>query len=97
MTVPYLHHLHSSGFGFYRILFKWCGSIYKGVWRQVLLYCSLYALVSLLYRHVLFHNERSKEFFERFCIYAGKVEHGLPLNFLLGFYVTQVRLVRSRR
>ena len=28
--------------------------------------------------------------FEKFCVFFGKYYHVLPLNFILGFYVTQV-------
>ena len=90
MTVPYLHHIESSGLGFYRILLEWTGSIYKGIWKAVLTYCCLYGTISLLYRFVLSRDEVAKEYFERACVYSRKFEHNLPLDFILGFYVTQV-------
>ena len=90
MTVPYLHHIESSGLGFYRILLEWTGSIYKGISKAVLTYCCLYGLISLLYRLVLSRDEVVKEYFEKACVYTRKFEHNLPLDFILGFYVTQV-------
>ena len=90
MTVTYLHHLQSSGLGFYRILFLWAGSIYKGIWKTLITYCILYGLVTIFYRVVLSNYEDAKETFERFCVFANKNENNLPLNFILGFYVTQV-------
>ena len=91
MTVAYLHHLQSSGLGFYRILFLWAGSIYKGIWRPLFAYCLLYSFVTLFYREILLFYEDTKETFERFCVYANQSENHLPLNFILGFYVTQVQ------
>ena len=104
MTVPYLHHLSHSGFGFYRILCVWPGSLYKGIWRKFLVYCSLYTLISLLYRFyccvyiftilvcrfVLSQSEEVKQGFERWCVYEAKNEGSIPLEFILGFYVSQV-------
>merc|ERR1712156_1292663 len=90
MTVAYLHHLQSSGLGFYRILFLWAGSIYKGIWRPLFAYCVFYSFVTVFYREILLYYEDTKETFERFCVYANQSENHLPLNFILGFYVTQV-------
>lgn len=90
MTVTYLHHIYHSGLGFYRILGVWQGSLYKGIWKDLLIYCLLYALISIIYRFVLIYDESSKESFERWCIYVSKFEENLPLDFILGFYVTQV-------
>ena len=95
MTVAYLHHLQSSGLGFYRILFLWAGSIYKGIWRPLFAYCLLYSFVTLFYREILLYYEDTKETFERFCVYANQSENHLPLNFILGFYVTQVQHLPS--
>ena len=39
---------------------------------------------------MLSYDESSKESFERWCIYVSKFEGNLPLDFILGFYVTQV-------
>ena len=90
MTVTYLHHLQSSGLGFYRILFLWAGSIYKGIWKTLITYCILYSTVTFVYRVILTNYEDAKETFERFCVFANENENNLPLNFILGFYVTQV-------
>ena len=91
MTVPYLQHIPNSGFcGFYRILVIWRGSIYKGIWRSLTFYCILYASISAVYRLLISREEKFKQIFERLCIYMATFEDILPLNFILGFYVTQV-------
>ena len=52
----------------------------------------MYTLLSLFYRHVLFHDPKNRQMFELICIYAQKPTDWLrPLiAFLTGFYVTQV-------
>ena len=91
MTVTYLQHIpQSDGRGVFRILNLWSGSLYKAVWRPLLLYCFLYFSLSILYRFVLVYDEEWKQMFETWCIYVGRYEHKLPLEFLTGFYVTQV-------
>ena len=37
-------------FDLYRILGVWQGSLYKGIWKDLLIYCLLYALISIIYR-----------------------------------------------
>ena len=83
----------NAGFiGFYRVLWLWKGSLYKGIWKSLVVYCSFYAAISVFYRCVLClaGSEYWKETFEKFCVFFGKYYHVLPLNFILGFYVTQV-------
>ena len=44
----------SSGLGvFWKLLFRWKGSIYKLVWQNLLLYMALYYALSVLYRFLL--------------------------------------------
>ena len=93
MTVTYLEYIPNAGFiGFYRVLWLWKGSLYKGIWKSLVVYCSFYAAISIFYRCVLClaGSEYWKETFEKFCVFFGKYYHVLPLNFILGFYVTQV-------
>ena len=78
----------------------------KGIWRDVLLYCLLYTVISAIYRlglsrnilycallcsTDLYRDERLKLSFERVCVYFRKNGDYIPLSFILGFYVTQVR------
>ena len=93
MTVTYLEYIPNAGFiGFYRVLWLWKGSLYKGIWKSLLVYITVYAAISIFYRYVLSEAapEYWKEAFERFCVFFGKYYDILPLNFILGFYVTQV-------
>ena len=92
MTVTYIQHVHTAGkLGTFTGLFKlWKGGVLKGIWRNLLVYCFLYALISLTYRCVLVHSESAKLNFERLCVQCGKGTGFIPLSFILGFYVTQV-------
>ena len=55
MTVSYSEHVFTStGHGiFLRLLFRWTGSIYKLVWRDLVIYVFLYVILSVLYRFIL--------------------------------------------
>ena len=50
----------------------WKGSVVKLVWHDLLAFLVCYALLSVLYREVLFDNPRHREVFELVCIYASR-------------------------
>ena len=95
MTVTYIQHTSNSGFGFFRILTLWKGSIYKGIWKNLFLYSLIYTVISLFYRFGLrnhqYFSEDFQQGFERWCVYIDVFDNLLPIDFMLGFYVTQVR------
>ena len=76
--------------GISHILFRWRGSVYKEVWNLLLGYCVAYFILSVLYRTVFVHNPVQKQAFEIICVYAQQFSNGIPLTFLIGFYVAQV-------
>ena len=92
MTVTYMHHVHTAGKvgAFLRLLFLWKGSIYQGIWGDLLLFWLCYFSISFTYRLVLCEDEWMKQSFEKICIYFGHFDHWIPIGFVLGFYVTQV-------
>ena len=55
MTISYSNLVFTSkGIGtFLKLLFKWKGSIYKLVWRELFIYMVLYCGLSLIYRLAL--------------------------------------------
>ena len=64
MTISYQRDVASStAGGFTRLLFKWKGSLYKLIYRELLLFQSAYILLSLIYRQLLTRNQRGY-----FCI-----------------------------
>lgn len=94
MTVTYIQHVHTSGKvgAFLRLLTIWKGSVFKGIWRDLLIYCVLYGGISIIYRLGLSKdgNETHKQNFERMCVYFARGGDYIPLSFILGFYVNQV-------
>jgi len=92
MTVTYIQHVHTAGKvgTFTSLLTIWKGSVFKGIWRDLLIYCVLYGAISVLYRFVLSLEETTKLNFERICVYCERSISFIPLSFILGFYVTQV-------
>ena len=92
MTVTYIQHVHTAGKvgTFTGLLHIWNGGVFKGIWRGLLIYITLYGMISVLYRFVLSKDETLKLNFERLCVYCENSIGFIPLSFILGFYVTQV-------
>ncbi|KAB7499616.1 hypothetical protein Anas_03436 [Armadillidium nasatum] len=90
MTVAYSLNLSSyKGFGsFWKLLFRWRGSVYKLVWRDLVVYTILYYFVSAIYRFAL--DEEHKRVFENVALQTNRYSNMIPVAFLLGFYVTLV-------
>jgi len=88
MTISYQQQVAtSSGLGvFWKLLFKWKGSIYKLVWQNLLLYLVLYYALSLIYRFGL--DVSGKEKFEHISIHCREFADLIPVTFVLGFYVS---------
>ncbi|GAB1862950.1 Bestrophin homolog [Camponotus japonicus] len=89
MTVSYQYEVASStSGGFTRLLFMWRGSLYKLIYRELLLYLLLFGILSALYRHAF--NAAQKREFEQIVIYCDTLITLIPLSFVLGFYVSYV-------
>lgn len=60
MTVTYTHEVTDcKGFGnFWRLLFRWRGSVYKLVWMDLLAYTVIYTTLSVVYRVVLAEDQK---------------------------------------
>ncbi|XP_070575159.1 bestrophin-4-like [Ptychodera flava] len=87
MTVTYsLKVSKASLTAFSSLLFRWKGSIYKLLYREMLVFISLYYMLSITYRHGL--NESQKRNFEKLALYANQGTNIIPLSFILGFYVS---------
>ncbi len=60
MTISYQRDVASStAGGFTRLLFKWKGSIYKLIYRELLLFQMTYIILSLTYRQLLTVSQRA--------------------------------------
>ena len=91
MTVTYLDIIPTAGWGNILQIFSiWRASLFKGIWKRLFLYCLLYSLISITYRFIISGDEQAKQTFERFCVFCNDYQVFLPLEFILGFYITQV-------
>jgi len=70
------------------ILSRWRSSIWKLLWKDLLAYTILFLLVQIIYKFAL--PEEHQIQFEHFVRYCNTQNAGLPLTFLLGFYVSLV-------
>ncbi|XP_076349140.1 uncharacterized protein LOC143246392 isoform X1 [Tachypleus tridentatus] len=90
MTVSYTAEVATSrGLGcFWKLLFRWRGSIYKLLWPELCLYLFVYYLINIIYRTSL--NDSSKSYFEKIVVYCATFSNLIPISFVLGFYVSLI-------
>jgi len=62
--------------------------VYKLVWPEMIAYCILYAIMSIVYRLAL--NEEQRTVFEKVTLECDYYSQLIPVAFVLGFYVTLV-------
>jgi len=106
MTVSYTGDVaNASHFGiFVKILYKWRGSVYKLVYKELLAYILCYFVINLTYRMVIVEYSEGcdeklpscnrwksrREIFESLRLYCSQNLSNVPLTFMLGFYVSLV-------
>ncbi|XP_054631838.1 bestrophin-2 isoform X2 [Dunckerocampus dactyliophorus] len=89
MTVTYSRRVADAGLGtFFHLLLRWKGSIYKLLYRELIIFTLLYYFFSVVYRFVF--NAEQKRLFEKLSIYCDRYAELIPVSFVLGFYVTLV-------
>ncbi|RWS20478.1 bestrophin-2-like protein, partial [Leptotrombidium deliense] len=89
MTVTYSLNVSKARLcGFAKLLGRWKGSIYKLLYREMLIYCGLYYGLSFLYRYGL--SDAHRGVFEALVVYCDSFTKLIPLSFVLGFYVSIV-------
>ncbi|KAM9495179.1 bestrophin-2 [Clarias gariepinus] len=89
MTVTYSRRVADARLGtFSHLLLRWKGSIYKLLYRELLIFIVLYYFISVLYRFLLHDGQR--RLFEKLAIYCDQYAQLIPVSFVLGFYVTLV-------
>ncbi|XP_054719624.1 bestrophin-2-like [Uloborus diversus] len=89
MTISYSLDVSKAQFGgFTKLLARWKGSIYKILWREFLVFCTAYAVISWMYRCWL--NEFQRTLFEKVVLFVETFTDLIPLSFVLGFYVSLV-------
>ncbi|TRY73961.1 hypothetical protein TCAL_11346 [Tigriopus californicus] len=94
MTVSYTADVaNASSFGcFTKILFRWKGSVYKLILRELSAYIFVYFIVNIIYRTILCQpgNEYYRHFFEGLKKYCSIHISSIPMTFGLGFYVSLI-------
>jgi len=71
-----------------RVMFRWRSSLWKLIWKELLAYTVTFLLISMVYRLAL--SDAMREQMEDIILWCRQKSTGLPLTFLLGFYVSLV-------
>ncbi|XP_061825621.1 bestrophin-4 isoform X2 [Nerophis lumbriciformis] len=88
MTVTYSRRVADAGLGtFFHLLLRWKGSIYKLLYRELIIFTLLYTAFSLVYRFVL--NIEQKRLFEKLSIYCDRYAELIPVSFVLGLMTSE--------
>ena len=89
MTVSYssdIFNTSACGSPFFMLLFRWKGSFYKLIWRDLLIYISVYVGFSCIYRFAL--PPKGQYLFEQSVLLCKDMADNTPVTFILGFYVS---------
>uniref|UniRef100_W5MJA3 Bestrophin homolog n=1 Tax=Lepisosteus oculatus TaxID=7918 RepID=W5MJA3_LEPOC len=83
MTVTYSRCVADARLGtFSHLLLRWRGSIYKLLYRELLIFTILYFSLSALYRFIL--PDRQRRLFEKLSLYCNRYAELIPVSFVLG-------------
>ncbi|KAK3787173.1 hypothetical protein RRG08_009384 [Elysia crispata] len=89
MTIIYQYRVATTSLGgFLKLLRAWRGSVYKLLYKELIIFISLYALVSMVYRLALAPPQKRQ--FESLVVDLRSVSTSIPISFVLGFYVTVI-------
>ncbi|CAH8664807.1 unnamed protein product [Schistosoma haematobium] len=89
MTVQYNQFVLTGGPGiFFRLLLKWRGGVLKLISLDLIIFASIYTLISCLYRFAI--SENAQRNFERLILFTSRFQAMIPVAFILGFYVALV-------
>ncbi|XP_057370273.1 bestrophin-2-like isoform X2 [Daphnia carinata] len=72
--------------GSIRILLRWKGSIYKTIWKDLLVYYGLYYLITIIHNYLL--DESGKIAFEALAKYCLKNSNSINVMIMLTFFTT---------
>lgn len=95
--IAFLHDFHllpthpvatSTWSAFLKLLFRWRGSVYKLIWKDLLVFTTLYYAIHLVYMYGL--SEAHQRKFEEVVAYTSHYANFVPLSFVLGFFVSNV-------
>ncbi|CAG9533424.1 unnamed protein product [Cercopithifilaria johnstoni] len=93
MTVSYHHELASlSPLAIFRVLFRWKGSVWKCIYKDLLVWTILFLTISFFYRSNYFLDAKQKIIFENLVHYFDTRLQYIPMTFILGFFVNTILL-----
>ncbi|GMS94081.1 hypothetical protein PENTCL1PPCAC_16256, partial [Pristionchus entomophagus] len=88
MTISYNLDVSRKGwFNAFKILFRWRGSIWRLVWKELVVWLGIYYTVMLLYRSEMVFTPESQRVFETLARHIEKRLDWIPLTFILAFFV----------
>ncbi|XP_069037662.1 bestrophin-1 [Lepisosteus oculatus] len=88
MTVTYSRCVADARLGtFSHLLLRWRGSIYKLLYRELLIFTILYFSLSALYRFIL--PDRQRRLFEKLSLYCNRYAELIPVSFVLGLMTAE--------
>lgn len=73
-----------------KLLFKWKGSVYKLLYRDLIVFLIFYYVIRLIYLQALPDDGDAKKGFKEVMQYCSKYSGYFPLSFVLGFFVSTV-------
>lgn len=89
MTVSYALQCSSNKFGnFFRLLFRWRGSVYKILYKDLAVFLTAYFAISGTYRFLL--DEHQSYIFDNLVELFSIGVDMVPLTFVMGFFVTLI-------
>lgn len=89
MTVSYTDAVATaSPLTFVKLLFRWRGSVYKLLYKDLIVYLAIYYACTATYLFVMTNDQ--KKTYEKFVRRAEKYTSAVPLSFVLGFFVANV-------
>lgn len=88
MTISYLAEVTTTGSSFVQLFFKWRGSVWKAVYKELFIWLVVFFSLNFTYRWLM--EDEYKRTFEKLCVFFHKYLKFIPLTFLLGFFVTLV-------
>ncbi|KRX23271.1 Bestrophin-1 [Trichinella nelsoni] len=89
MTVTYSSSCSNSTLStFARLLLLWRGSVYKIIYKDLLIFLLLHYTLNLVYRHAL-DSSQQRTFYQISQLFAAGKEY-IPITFVLSFFVNQI-------
>ncbi len=79
--------------GFWHLMMKWKGSVFKLIWHDLLIFVILYFLLGFIYRFVIFDYEIYREIFEVVCIYSSRLFRPLSYHVFHRFSLNRVNFL----